>query len=195
RTRTWQAPPRPPRRRARRPLVRSAFGLRVESRVGRGRGCTGATRTAPGRLSRAGAHHRTHPSRRTGRSAACSGSSRSPVSADPIAFEVGGAQARRRAVRYTEGPRPTRVCFSREVRWRPTESTTEQEYRTIAVLEESLNRRFLTNMSGHCAAHRPFRSTDRTPMRPRSPREISVLVPPDLAPLYPDDPSRIGPYL
>ena len=32
-------------------------------------------------------------------------------------------------------------------------------------------------------------------MRPRSPREISVLVPPDLAPLYPDDPSRIGPYL
>ncbi|MBR8741924.1 protein kinase [Nocardiopsis sp. MG754419] len=32
-------------------------------------------------------------------------------------------------------------------------------------------------------------------MSPRSPREISVLVPPDLAPLYPDDPSRIGPYL
>lgn len=32
-------------------------------------------------------------------------------------------------------------------------------------------------------------------MTPRSPREISVLVPPDLAPLYPDDPSRIGPYL
>src|SRR5699024_8347883 len=111
RTRTWQAPPRPPRRRARRPLLRSAFGLRGQSRVVRGRGCTGATRTAPGRLSRAGAHHRTHPSRRTGRSAACSGSSRSPVSADPIAFEVGGAQARRRAVRYTEGPRPTRVCL------------------------------------------------------------------------------------
>ncbi|WP_026118510.1 serine/threonine-protein kinase [Nocardiopsis salina] len=32
-------------------------------------------------------------------------------------------------------------------------------------------------------------------MSPRSPREISVLVPPGLAPLYPDDPSRIGPYL
>jgi tRNA A-37 threonylcarbamoyl transferase component Bud32 len=32
-------------------------------------------------------------------------------------------------------------------------------------------------------------------MSPRSPREISVLVPPDLAPLYPDDPTRIGPYL
>ncbi|KOX12056.1 serine/threonine-protein kinase [Nocardiopsis sp. NRRL B-16309] len=32
-------------------------------------------------------------------------------------------------------------------------------------------------------------------MSPRSPREISVLVPPDLAPLYPDDPARIGPYL
>ena len=32
-------------------------------------------------------------------------------------------------------------------------------------------------------------------MSPRSRREISVLVPPDLAPLYPDDPSRIGPYL
>ncbi|WP_150243729.1 serine/threonine protein kinase [Nocardiopsis quinghaiensis] len=32
-------------------------------------------------------------------------------------------------------------------------------------------------------------------MSPRSLREISVLVPPDLAPLYPDDPSRIGPYL
>lgn len=32
-------------------------------------------------------------------------------------------------------------------------------------------------------------------MSPRSPREISVLVPPDLAPLYPDDPVRVGPYL
>src|SRR5699024_8159333 len=30
---------------------------------------------------------------------------------------------------------------------------------------------------------------------PRSPREISVLVPPDLAPLYTDDPSRTGPCL
>ncbi|CAL9579170.1 hypothetical protein SUDANB121_05023 [Nocardiopsis dassonvillei] len=32
-------------------------------------------------------------------------------------------------------------------------------------------------------------------MSPRSPREISVLVPEHLPPLYPDDPARIGPYL
>ncbi len=32
-------------------------------------------------------------------------------------------------------------------------------------------------------------------MSPRSPREISVLVPEHLPPLYPDDPTRIGPYL
>ncbi|MFV2198112.1 serine/threonine-protein kinase [Nocardiopsis sp. LOL_012] len=32
-------------------------------------------------------------------------------------------------------------------------------------------------------------------MSPRPPKEISVLVPPDLAPLYPDDPERVGPYL
>src|SRR5699024_12270502 len=44
RTRTWQAPPRPPRRRARRPLLRSAFGLRGQSRVVRGRGDRKSTR-------------------------------------------------------------------------------------------------------------------------------------------------------
>ncbi|WP_026127852.1 serine/threonine-protein kinase [Nocardiopsis lucentensis] len=32
-------------------------------------------------------------------------------------------------------------------------------------------------------------------MSARPPREISVLVPPDLSPLYPADPERIGPYL